>query len=108
MIHHSDCGSQYASGAYRAELAARGMIASMSGKGNCYDNAVAESVFSTLEFELLMQSDWHTREEARHSIANRAATAHRAGGDLEGQISLPESFFAPLSEPDAERWHRRG
>ena len=41
-------------------------------------------------------------------IANRAATAHRPGGDLEGQVSLPESFFAPLSEPDAERWHRRG
>ena len=44
------------------------MIASMSGKGNCYDNAVAESFFSTLEFELLMQRDWHTREDARHSI----------------------------------------
>ena len=68
FIHHSDRGSQYASGAYRAELAAHGMIASMSGKGNCYDNAVAESFFSTLEFELLMQSDWHTREDARHSI----------------------------------------
>ena len=55
-------------GAYRAELAAHGMIASMSGTGDCYDNAVAENFFSTLEFELLMQSDWHTREEARHSI----------------------------------------
>ena len=43
-------------------------MASMSGKGDCYDNAVAESFFSTLEFELLMQSDWHTREEAWHSI----------------------------------------
>ena len=68
LIHHSDRGSQYASGAYRAELAAHGMIASMSGTGDCYDNAVAESFFSTLEFELLMQSDWHTREDARHSI----------------------------------------
>ncbi len=44
------------------------MIASMSGKGDCYDNAVAESFFSTLEFELLMQNDWHTREEARRAI----------------------------------------
>lgn len=68
LIHHSDRGSQYASGDYRDELAAHGMIASMSGKGDCYDNAVAESFFSTLEFELLMQSDWHTREEARLAI----------------------------------------
>lgn len=68
LIHHSDRGSQYTSGAYRAELAAHGMIASMSGKGDCYDNAVAESFFSTLEFELLMKNDWHTREEARRAI----------------------------------------
>jgi len=68
LIHHSDRGSQYTSGDYRAELAAHGMIASMSGKGDCYDNAVAESFFSTLEFELLMKNDWHTRAEARRAI----------------------------------------
>ena len=68
LIHHSDRGSQYTSGEYRAELAAHGMIASMSGKGDCYDNAVAESFFATLEFELLMQKDWHTREDARRAI----------------------------------------
>jgi putative transposase len=68
LIHHSDRGSQYTSADYRAELAAHGMRASMSGKGDCYDNAVAESFFSTLEFELLMKSDWHTREDARRAI----------------------------------------
>jgi len=68
LIHHSDRGSQYTSGEYRAELATHGMIASMSGKGDCYDNAVAESFFSTLEFELLMKNDWHTREDARRAI----------------------------------------
>jgi transposase InsO family protein len=68
LIHHSDRGSQYTSGDYRAELAAHGMIASMSGKGDWYDNAVAESLFSTLEFELLRKSDWHTRAEARRAI----------------------------------------
>ncbi len=68
LMHHSDRGSQYTSGVYRAQLAAHGMIASMSRKGDCYDNAVAESFFSTLEFELLMQNDWHTREEARRAI----------------------------------------
>lgn len=68
LIHHSDRGSQYTSGDYRAELAAHSMLASMSGKGDCYDNAVAESFFSTLEFELLMKNDWHTREDARRAI----------------------------------------
>jgi putative transposase len=68
LIHHSDRGSQYASGDYRRALAAYGMVASMSGRGDCYDNAVAESFFSTLEFELLMHSDWHTPEDARHAI----------------------------------------
>jgi putative transposase len=68
LIHHSDRGSQYTSGAYRAELAAHGMLASMSRKGDCYDNAVAESFFSTLEFELLQRNDWHTRDEARRAI----------------------------------------
>jgi transposase InsO family protein len=68
LIHHSDRGSQYTSEDYRAELAAHGMVASMSGKGDCYDNAVVESFFSTLEFELLMQNDWHTRDDARRAI----------------------------------------
>ncbi len=68
LIHHSDRGSQYAAKDYRAELAAHNMVASMSGRGNCYDNAVAESFFSTLEFELLMQSDWHTREDAKRAV----------------------------------------
>lgn len=68
LIFHSDRGSQYASAAYRAELAAHGMLASMSAKGDCYDNAVAESFFATLEFEVLMKQDWHTREDARRAI----------------------------------------
>jgi transposase InsO family protein len=68
LILHSDRGSQYASAEYRAALAAYGMVASMSGKGDCYDNAVAESFFATLEFELLMQHEWHTRDDARRGI----------------------------------------
>ncbi len=68
LIFHSDRGSQYASAGYRAELEAHGMLASMSGKGDCYDNAVAESFFATLEFELIMRNDWHTREDARRAI----------------------------------------
>jgi transposase InsO family protein len=68
LIFHSDRGSQYASSEYRTELAAHGMLASMSAKGDCYDNAVAESFFATLEFELVMKHDWHTRAEARRAI----------------------------------------
>jgi putative transposase len=68
LVHHSDRGTQYTAGEYRAELTAHGMVASMSRKGDCYDNAVAESFFSTLEFELLMRNDWHTREDARRAI----------------------------------------
>ena len=68
LLHHSDRGSQYCAAAYQRELAAHGMIASMSRKGDCYDNAVAESFFATLEFELLMKNDWETREDARRAI----------------------------------------
>lgn len=68
LIFHSDRGSQYASALYRAELAEHGMLASMSGKGDCYDNAVAESFFATLEWELIQRNDWHTRDEARRAI----------------------------------------
>jgi putative transposase len=68
LIFHSDRGSQYAADEYRTELTAHGMLASMSAKGDCYDNAVAESFFATLEFELVMKQDWHTRAEARRAI----------------------------------------
>jgi len=68
VIHHSDRGAQYAAAPYRALLAAHAMRPSMSRPGNCYDNAVAESFFSTLEFELLMKNDWRTREDARRAI----------------------------------------
>jgi len=68
LVHHSDRGSQYASGAYRAVLAAHGLLASMSRKGDCWDNAVAESFFATLEAELILGADWATRAEARSAI----------------------------------------
>jgi putative transposase len=68
VIHHSDRGVQYACDAYRAVLTQHGFRASMSRKGDCWDNAVAESFFATLEWEVLMQNDFHTRHEARHAI----------------------------------------
>lgn len=68
LVHHSDRGSQYASLGYRAELAANGIVCSMSRKGNCWDNAVAESFFATLKGELVDDAQWATRTEARQEI----------------------------------------
>jgi len=53
VVHHSDRGVQYASAAYRSALKAAGVACSMSAKGDCWDNAVAESFWSTLKTELL-------------------------------------------------------
>ena len=68
-IHHTDRGSQYASGIYRAALGKAGMRQSMSRKGNCWDNAVAESFFGTLEQELVAESSWRDLSEARREIS---------------------------------------
>ena len=68
LVHHSDRGVQYASTAYRALLDAHGAIVSMSRRGDCWDNAVAESFFATLEHELLARHTWLTRAAARSGI----------------------------------------
>lgn len=68
LLHHSDRGSQYASEAYRLELEKYGMIASMSRKGNCWDNAVVERFFRSLKTELTDHTLYLTRAEARRDI----------------------------------------
>ena len=68
LIHHSDQGAQYSSGAYRQQLLASGLTPSMSRKGNCYDNAVAESFFSTLKNELVHHQTYATRDDASREI----------------------------------------
>lgn len=68
-IHH-DRGSQYASHAYRKAVEAAGMTLSMSRKGNCWDNAVAESFFGTLEQELSPDELWADLTEAREAVSN--------------------------------------
>lgn len=67
-VGHSDRGSQYASDAYRGRLAQLGITASMSRKGNCYDNAFAESFFHSLKVELIYRRKFKTREEAINAI----------------------------------------
>lgn len=68
VLHHTDRGSQYAAGDYRALLTAHGMVCSMSRVGDCWDNAVAESFFATLKWELADEADWATREDARAAV----------------------------------------
>jgi transposase InsO family protein len=67
---HSDRGSQYTSQAFRKLLKKHHLTQSMSGTGNCYDNAPMESFFGTLKDELVHQRHYSTREEARQSIAD--------------------------------------
>lgn len=68
LIAHSDRGSQYASDTHRQIQIDHGIKASMSKKGDCWDNAVAESFFHTLKTELIYHIDFETRAEARTSI----------------------------------------
>ena len=68
LIHHSDRRVQYTCGAYQQQLTTLGITPCMSGKGNCYDNAVAESFFSTLKNELVHHQTYHSRDEASREI----------------------------------------
>lgn len=70
LLHHTDRGGQYASLAYRTALSAIGGVASMSRPGDCWDNAVAESFFATLEHELLMHHDFATHRDATHALTD--------------------------------------
>lgn len=97
LTHHSDQGSQYASNAFRAKLDASSIRQSMSGKGNCYDNAVVESFFATLKTEEVEGANYETRQHAKTSI-----------------FSYLEGFYNPrrrhsslgfLSPDDFERVH---
>lgn len=68
LIHHSDRGSQYAAHDYRAALDKAGLIASMSRKGNCWDNAPMESFFHTIKTEELHHHTFKTKDEAKSIV----------------------------------------
>lgn len=68
LIHHSDRGCQYTSEEFGEVAKRHGILLSMSGTGNCYDNAVAESFFHTLKTEHVYQNKFDTREEAKRSL----------------------------------------
>ena len=67
-IHHSDRGSQYCSASFQKLLAKHRFVCSMSGSGNCYDNAVMESFYHTLKVELVYDQYYSSRDEARKAI----------------------------------------
>ena len=88
LLLHSDRGVQYASADYRRALTQAGLVASMSRKGNCYDNATMESFWSTLKLELVYRRDFATRSQARSQIFDYIESfynRHRAHSALDFQ-----------------------
>lgn len=67
-VHHSDRGSQYCSNDYQKILRQHGFMVSMSGKGNCYDNAAMETFFKTIKAELIWRRSWQTRRDVEVAI----------------------------------------
>ena len=89
LIFHSDRGSQYVSHEFRKILEKHHFIQSMSGKGNCYDNAVTESFFHTLKTELVYFKKYWTRSQARQSIFEYIEIFYNRVRSDERQLNLP-------------------
>lgn len=68
LLHHTDQGQTYIAASYRKRLQEQEMISSMSRRGDCWDNAVAESFFATLKFELMDRKPFESRRAARAAI----------------------------------------
>lgn len=105
LVHHSDRGSQYASGAYQAKLAEYGMVCSMSRKANCWDNAVAESFFNSLKNERVHSQRYRTRDEARADLFeyielfyNRSRRHSALGG------KAPASVYEAWIAQHGQKW----
>jgi transposase InsO family protein len=98
LLHHSDRGVQYASEDYQHLLHSQRMEVSMSGKGDCWDNAAMESFWSTLKTELVHHQQYATRDQARQSIFEYIEVFYnrkRLHSSL-GYLS-PEAFEAGLN-----------
>jgi putative transposase len=98
LVLHSDRGSQFASAVYREVLARHGLLASMSRKANCYDNAFIESFWSSLKYELIYHRRFATRSEARTAIFDYIETFYnrtRLHSSLDYQT--PANFESQLN-----------
>ena len=88
LVHHSDRGTQYTSSLYLAELARHGIVPSMSRRGDCWDNAVAESFFGTLKTELVHRRAFRSLGETRQALGDyihrfyNADRRHRSNGQM--------------------------
>lgn len=101
LIHHSDRGCQYTSDSFKEIAQANHIRLSMSGKGNCYDNAAMESFFHTLKTELVYQNKYSSREEAKRSIFDFIEVFYNR--------ERAHSFLGYLSPEEYERnWNRSG
>jgi putative transposase len=99
LIHHTDRGSQYTSTAYQHALAQLQARPSMSRRANCWDNAVAESFFGTLEQELGADADWADVREARAAVENYISTFYNlvrrhSTLDFQSPVDFERSFWA--------------
>jgi transposase InsO family protein len=93
LIVHSDRGSQYASGQYQALLAKHGFICSMSRKGNCWDNAVAERFFLNLKMERVWQREYANHDEAKIDITDYIARFYNCERVHSVLGNLPPAVF---------------
>lgn len=102
LIHHSDRGSQYASFEYQQLLGSYGMLCSMSRKGDCWDNAVAESFFHSLKTEWIKDTIYSARDRARRDVIDyiemfynskrlHSFIGYKNPNDFEKQIQLSEA-----------------
>lgn len=101
LIHHSDRGSQYCSDDYQRLLKRAGMIPSMSGKGNCFDNAMVETVFKTIKSELIWRTSFQTRLAAESALGQyidgfynprrrHSALAYKSPASFEAEMAITE------------------
>ena len=101
LLHHSDRGSQYSSDDFQSLLKEHGIRCSMSGHGNCYDNACVESFFATLKKERVYRRHYRTRNEARADVFEYIEVFYnrRRRHSLLGDIS-PAEYESGLNNPN--------
>ena len=101
LIQHTDRGSQYCSHDYQRLLTKHGIIPSMSGKGNCYDNAMVETVFKTIKNELIWRTSFQTRSTAELALGRyidgfynprrrHSALGYKSPASFEAEMAITE------------------
>ena len=100
LLMHTDQGSQYGADRYRQLLARHGIQPSMSRKGNCWDNAVAESFFRTLKTELIYLEDFETHEQAQTGVFEYIAVFYNRQ-----RCHSANGYLAPLAYEQALKTH---